>query len=119
MRTPPSATLFFVLPFAGCVPSFDPGSEGRPAPHPLGVQVEVQEPSVSALPAPLTPLAEAPSLSFEQLGGLDPVRARAAFAPHLNRLGECLAGSTGVVVVRLRRERDATHYVVEPSTTLG
>jgi hypothetical protein len=110
--------LLFVLPVAACTASFDPVPAALPAPAAGEANPPPSASPMAPAPPPLVPTNDAPSLSFEQLGGIDPTRAQAVFAPHLNRLSECVSGSTGVMALRVSHEAGTTHYTVQPSTTL-
>jgi hypothetical protein len=69
-------------------------------------------------PGPIAPANPAPEVVFEGLSGAEAARARAAFAPARERLGECRPGTNGVLRLRLVKRGPHAEYVLEATTAL-
>src|SRR5689334_11451696 len=65
----------------------------------------------ATLLVPRGPAQPALEVVFEDPGGAEVARARAALAPAHARLGECRPGSNGVVLLRLIKHGPRAEYV--------
>ena len=109
----PSAWLLATLLFAPIPACFSPVQEALPIAAPEHAEL------VPPRPGPIVSTWPAPVLVFEKVEGVQAARASAAFAPARRGLGECHAGTGGVLRLRLAAEGGRAHYTIEPATTLG
>jgi hypothetical protein len=126
-RTLLALSLGLLLPCSGCAIPLDE----RP-PAPIAVPEPAERPPVGSPPvgpggAPSAPGAAAPlapprtpvQLFVEQSEGAETARVRAVLAAAEPRVSECVAGSGGVLRLRLANGPDGARFTIERSSVVG